>query len=141
MKRKPHTPDEKARLVIEVLRGERTMNEIAAENEVHPNMLARWKKEAIEGLPSVFENDSAKKRKEQKVHESELDELYAQIGKLTTQNEWLKKIWYLNLRYYRGATLLISRIKNFQFCNRSNCLKLIAAISITNPLLQAVTIY
>lgn len=67
------------------------MNEIAAENEVHPNMLARWKKEAIDGLPSVFENDSAKKRKEQKVHESELDELYAQIGKLTTQNEWLKK--------------------------------------------------
>ena len=38
-------------------------------------------------LPSVFENDSAKKRKEQKIHETELDELYAQIGKLTTQNE------------------------------------------------------
>lgn len=91
MKRKPHTPDEKAKLVIEVLKGERTINEIAAENEIHPNMLTRWKKEAIEGLPSVFENSSAKKRKEQKVHESELDELYAQIGKLTTQNEWLKK--------------------------------------------------
>jgi len=91
MKRKPHTPDEKAKLVIEVLRGERTINEIAAENEIHPNMLTRWKKEAIEGLPFVFENDNAKKRKEQKAHESELDELYAQIGKLTTQNEWLKK--------------------------------------------------
>lgn len=91
MKRKPHTPDEKAKLVIEVLKGERTINEIASEHGIHPNMLTRWKKEAIEGLPSVFENDSAKKRKEQKAHESELDELYAQIGKLTTQNEWLKK--------------------------------------------------
>lgn len=91
MKRKPHTPEEKAKLVIEVLKGERTLNEIASEHEIHPNMLTRWKKEAIEGLASVFENDISKKRKEQKAHEAELEELYAQIGKLTTQNEWLKK--------------------------------------------------
>lgn len=91
MKRKPHTPDEKAKLVIEVLKGERTLNEIASANGIHPNMLSRWKKEAIDGLPSVFENDSAKKRNELKAHEAEMEELYAQIGKLTTQNEWLKK--------------------------------------------------
>ena len=48
-------------------------------------------KEAVTGLPSIFENDTAKKRKEQKAHEAELDGLYAQIGRLTTQNEWLKK--------------------------------------------------
>ena len=47
--------------------------------------------EAIVGLASVFENDAAQKRKEKKEHETEIDELYAQIGKLTTQNEWLKK--------------------------------------------------
>ena len=91
MKRKPHSPTEKSRMVLEVLKGERTLNEIASENNVHPNMLSRWKKEAIEGLPSVFENDTAKQHKVQKEHESELDELYTQIGKLTTQNEWLKK--------------------------------------------------
>jgi transposase-like protein len=89
MKRKPHTPEEKAKMVIEILKGERTLNEIASEHEIHPNMLTRWKKEAIEGLASVFENDNSKKRKEQKAHEAELEELYAQIGKLTTQNEWL----------------------------------------------------
>ena len=89
MKRKPHTPEEKAKMVIEILKGERTLNEIASEHEIHPNMLTRWKKEAIEGLASVFENDSSKQRKEQKAHEAELEELYAQIGKLTTQNEWL----------------------------------------------------
>ena len=87
----PISPDEKAKLVLEVLRGERPRNEIASENGIHPNMLSKWKKEAAAGLPSVFENDAAKKRKEQKVHEAELDELYAQIGRLTTQNEWLKK--------------------------------------------------
>ena len=91
MKRNPHTPDEKAKLVLEVLRCERPLNEIASENGIHPNMLSKWKKEAVTGLPSVFENDTAKKRKEQKVHEAELDELYAQIGRLTTQHKRLKK--------------------------------------------------
>jgi len=91
MKRKPHTPDEKAKLVLEVLKGERGLNEIASQHDIHPNMLSKWKREAIDGLHTVFENDVTKKRKEDKAREAELDELYAQIGKLTTQNEWLKK--------------------------------------------------
>ena len=91
MNRKQHTPDEKARLVLEALRGERTINEIASSNNIHPNVLSRWKREAEEGLPTLFRDDSAKIRREKKAHEEELNELYAQIGKLTTQNEWLKK--------------------------------------------------
>lgn len=91
MERKQHSPLEKSRLVLEVLKGERTINEIASENSIHPHMLTRWKREAVDGLPSLFENDNAKKRKEAKAHEEELNELYAKIGKLTTQNEWLKK--------------------------------------------------
>lgn len=91
MKRKPHTADEKAKLVLEALQGESTINEIAAENGVHPSLLTRWKKEAMAGLPGIFENDSAKKRKEKKALDAEKDELFAQIGKLTTQLEWLKK--------------------------------------------------
>lgn len=91
MKRKQHTPTEKAKIVLEVLKGERTLNEIASENNVHPNMLTRWKKEAIDGLPTLFENTSAKQRKLQQEFDAEREELYAQIGRLTTQNEWLKK--------------------------------------------------
>lgn len=91
MKRKSHTPEEKAKVVLEVLMGEKTLNEIASALDIHPNMLSKWKKEAITGLSSIFENDVSKKRKEQKERESQLEELYAQIGKLTTQNEWLKK--------------------------------------------------
>ena len=44
--KKQHTPKEKARLVLEALRGERTINEIASEHNVHPNMLSRWKVDA-----------------------------------------------------------------------------------------------
>ena len=91
MKRKAHTPDEKAKMVLEVLRGERTINEIASEHGVHPNMLSRWKREAESNLYVLFQDNAAKKRKEEKAHEEELQALYARIGQLTTQNEWLKK--------------------------------------------------
>lgn len=89
--RKQHTPEEKARLVLETLRGERTINEIASENNIHPNMLSRWKADAEKNLYTLFQDNAAKERRARKAHEDELQELYAQIGKLTTQNEWLKK--------------------------------------------------
>ena len=91
MARKQHTPEEKARLVLEALRGERTINEIASSNNIHPNMLSKWKRDAESNLYTLFQDNSAKERREKKAHEEELQELYAQIGKLTTQNEWLKK--------------------------------------------------
>lgn len=89
--RKTHNPEEKAKLVLEVLRGENTINEIASKNNIHPNMLARWKTQAINNLPQLFENETLKARKQAKEIENEKEELYKQIGKLTTQIEWLKK--------------------------------------------------
>jgi len=86
-----HSPDVKAKLVIEVLRGEETINEIASKNNVHPTLLGRWKTQAISGLPMVFESETAKARKKSKEDEKEKEALYRQIGILATQNEWLKK--------------------------------------------------
>ena len=89
--KKNYPPTTKARIVLEVLRGEETLNEIASNHNIHPALLTRWKTQAIDGLPQVFENDSAKARKQAKEAEREKDELYAQIGKLSAQIEWLKK--------------------------------------------------
>lgn len=91
MKKNRHTPIEKAKLVLEALRGERSVNEIASEHGIHPSMLSRWKREAEENLHTLFKNDSAQKRREQREHEAEKSELYAKIGELTTHVEWLKK--------------------------------------------------
>lgn len=77
LKRNRHSPNEKAKIVLETFRGEKTLSEIAAENNVHPNLLSKWKKAAITGLPTLFEEEK--------------NELYKQIGKLTTEVEWLKK--------------------------------------------------
>ena len=52
-KRRNFTPEEKAKIVIEVLREEKTLNEIAAQYEVHPNQLSRWKAEFISNAKSI----------------------------------------------------------------------------------------
>ena len=95
-------------------------------------MLARWKREAVEGLPSLFENDAAKKRKEEKAHEEELQELYAQIGRLSTQNEWLKKIWSLSypLRNAGRSWTWMHRI--YRYLSRRNCCALTGRVCIIN---------
>lgn len=91
MARQQHTPEEKAKLVLETIRGERTINEIASENNIYPNMLFKWKRDAETRLFTLFQDCSAKERKARKEHEAEIEELYARIGKLTTQNEWFEK--------------------------------------------------
>ena len=89
--RKTYSPEFKAKLVMEVFKGERLLNEIASENNVHPNMLTRWKTEAANNLHVLFENENAKMRKQAKQYEAQIEELYTQIGKLTAQYEWMKK--------------------------------------------------
>jgi transposase-like protein len=89
--RTTHKAEAKARIVLEALRGEKTLNEIASKHDIHPTLLTRWKSQAIKNLPQVFENDNMKERKRAQEDEKEKDALYQQIGKLTTQVEWLKK--------------------------------------------------
>lgn len=91
MGRRSFTPNDKAKLVLEAFQGEQTINEIASEHNIHPNMLSRWKRTAETNLSSLFEDNSAKERKARKEKEDEIAELYKIIGELTTQNEWLKK--------------------------------------------------
>lgn len=88
--RKRHTPEFKAKVVLETLKEERPLNQIASEYEVHPNMLSAWKSNAIKGLSTLFEKER-KVQVDKEAHEKELEELYTQIGKLTTQLAWIKK--------------------------------------------------
>jgi putative transposase len=90
MMRKQYTAAFKARVVQEILKEEKTLAQIAAENEVHPTQLKNWRTLTLEGLPGLFEKqDSTAELKAR--YEQQLTELYAEIGKLTTQVTWLKK--------------------------------------------------
>ena len=77
-------------MVLEVLKEEKTINQLAAEHGVHPTQLRDWKKQVLDGLPNLFEQ-SPEAARLAAAQEHERDELFAQIGRLTTQLAWLKK--------------------------------------------------
>jgi len=89
--KKRYTANQKAQIVLEVLKEERPVTQIAAEYGIHPNQLYKWKTQALEGLPGLFEDGQKADKTLKAEHERELKELYAQIGRLSTQLAWLEK--------------------------------------------------
>jgi transposase len=89
MKRKKYSNNLKAKVALASLKGNLTANEIASEFGIHVSQVHRWKKEAINQLPDIF--DKKKSARQANDVEKEKDLLYRQIGKLQVEVEWLKK--------------------------------------------------
>lgn len=89
--RRKFTPEEKARLVLEILKEEKSVSQLAAEHGIHANVLTRWKTEAIQNLSQLFVDDRKGITKMKQDYEQQISELYAEVGKLTTQLSWIKK--------------------------------------------------
>jgi len=77
--------------VLELIREERTVSEVAAEYDVHPTQLQRWKAEALKKLPQLFAKDSNEVEKLKKKHDKEKDELTSKSVQLSVEANWLKK--------------------------------------------------
>jgi transposase-like protein len=88
--RKHYTPTLKAKVVLELLRDEKPLTQIASEHGIHPNQLRDWRKQALDSFPNLFADSSEAARATLSL-ERKQDELYAEIGRLTTQVGWLKK--------------------------------------------------
>ena len=87
-KRRHFSAEFKARVAREALKEQKTIAEIAAEYEVHPNQIALWKKQLLDALPDVFSRGRAGAAKRE---EKLKDRLYRQIGQLKVELDWLKK--------------------------------------------------
>lgn len=87
-KRRRFNDDFKAKVALEALRGDRTIQEIATRHKVHPNQVSTWKRQAMDGLGTVFSNASDKSRVD---HEDEVHDLHAKIGQLTVERDFLAK--------------------------------------------------
>lgn len=90
-KRNRYTPEFKTKVVLEVLREEQTVNEIAAKYEMSPVMISRWKTEFIERASTVFEKKVSEADKMRKEYESKQEHLEKLVGQLTVEVDWLKK--------------------------------------------------
>jgi len=87
-KRRQHSPEFKAKIGLEALKGIEPVHAIAAKHQIHPVQVSQWKKEVAERLPEVFSRKADPSAAEAKARE---DELYRKIGQLEMQLDWLKK--------------------------------------------------
>jgi transposase-like protein len=87
-KRKQYSPQFKAKVALEAVKGEKTVSELASQYTLHPTVINGWKKQLLEQASEVFEKpNSVQKRKENS--EAQIDELYRQIGQLKVERDFL----------------------------------------------------
>lgn len=87
--RRKFSGDFKAKVVLEALKERNTMEELARKYELHPTQINAWKREAAAKLASAFDTEGSGSSTEQQ--EDQLEKLYAQIGQLKVENDFLKK--------------------------------------------------
>ncbi len=78
----------KAKIAIEAIKSQQTIQQIASQFGVHPTQVTQWKKQALEELPQVF---SDRRSREASDIEEIKAELYQQIGQLQVELDWIKK--------------------------------------------------
>jgi transposase len=87
-KRKRYTAEFKAKVALEALRGELTASQPAAKHGIHQTMVGEWKRQAMEGLASVF---SGKAEAAEAAQSAEVEKLHAKIGQLLVERDFLAK--------------------------------------------------
>ena len=91
MQKRSYTSEFKLKLVLEVLKEDLLLSEVASGYGVNPNLLSRWKSEFLERAPGVFDlskTDREQKKAEQD-HELEKTEMLKAIGQLTMERDYL----------------------------------------------------
>jgi transposase len=88
--RRKFSAEFKTKVVIEALKERYSVEELARKFDLHPNQISIWKKEFLSKASIAFESESDQ-AEDRKVQEDTVEKLYAQIGQLKVENDWLKK--------------------------------------------------
>jgi transposase-like protein len=87
-KRRNHSATFKAKVALAAIQGAMSPAELASKYEVHATQIGSWRKKAVEGMADLFADG---RRTRSETTESREDELYAEIGRLKMELDWLKK--------------------------------------------------
>ena len=86
--RRNHTPAFKAKVALAALKNDRTMAQLAGQFDVHPNQIATWKDQLLEGTADVFERGGNGRSS---TSEIDVKSLHAKIGELVLENDFLER--------------------------------------------------
>jgi transposase len=87
-RRRRFSAEFKAKVALEAIRGDQTINELASRYELHPNMITNWKRQAIDNMANTFSGAADLKNK---TEEGQIKDLHAKIGQLTVERDFLAK--------------------------------------------------
>ena len=87
-RRKRHRAEVKAKVALEAVKGMKTVNELGAEDGIHPTQISRWKRPLQSGVKAIF---AMRRTKEEHDHEGVQAALYQAIGRLKMEWDGLKK--------------------------------------------------
>ena len=87
-KRKRYSAEFKAKIALEAIKAEQTINELGSRYGLHPNLITDWKRQAIENLAETF---STKAERIRTNDDPQIKELHAKIGQLTVERDFLAK--------------------------------------------------
>jgi len=86
--RRKFSAEFKARVALEAIKEQKTLSELSHQFEVHPVTISKWKAEFLENMSAAFDRGSRPGKDEDS---KDMDKLYAQIGQLKVENDFLKK--------------------------------------------------
>lgn len=122
MARRRFTAEFKTRLVLEVLREEKPLGEVAAENEISPNQLRNWKREFLANATRVFSESKYEKelRAKEKAMDEERNELMAKVvnsqSRLTGSKKICRSAWT-----QLGGSVWFQETVNCRLADKVNC--------------------
>ncbi len=87
-RRRRFSAEFKAKVALEAIRGEQTIQDLASRYELHPNMITNWKRQAIDNMAAVF---GAGAERSNQADDAQIKDLHAKIGQLTVERDFLAK--------------------------------------------------
>lgn len=89
--RRVHDAAFKTKVVLEALKGTKTLAQLSSDFGVHAQQITDWKRQILDGMPTLFESSTSKLTINTEQREQIENPLFQQIGQLKVENDWLKK--------------------------------------------------